>query len=208
MHGRFITIEGPDGSGKTTVTHEVVERLKLEGVDVIHTREPGGIDIAEQIRDIILNPKNTNMDAKTEALLYAASRRQHLVEKVIPAINEGKLVICERFIDSSLAYQGAGREIGIDAVYEMNRFAIEDLMPHLTIFIDVLPEVGIHRINKNRMDKDRLDMEGSEFHKRVYEGYNEVKERFKDRIIVVDGHQPLDVVIDEVYSIIQDQIKE
>lgn len=208
MNGLFITIEGPDGSGKTTVTHEVIKRLQEEGIDVIHTREPGGIDIAEQIRRIILNPKNTKMDAKTEALLYAASRRQHLVEKVIPALKSGKLVICERFVDSSLAYQGAGREIGIDAVYEMNQFAIEDVMPNLTIFIDVDPEVGIARINRNRADKDRLDMEGTEFHKRVYKGYEHVKERFKDRIVVVDGNQPLDEVIDSVYAIIKERIKE
>ena len=118
------------------------------------------------------------------------------------------MVICERFVDSSLAYQGAGREIGIDAVYEMNQFAIEDVMPNLTIFIDVDPEVGIARINRNRADKDRLDMEGTEFHKRVYKGYEHVKERFKDRIVVVDGSQPLDEVIDSVYAIIKERIKE
>lgn len=208
MNGLFITIEGADGSGKTTVTHEVVKRLKETGIDVIHTREPGGIDIAEQIRDIILNPDNKEMDAKTEALLYAASRRQHLVEKVIPALNEGKLVISERYIDSSLAYQGVGRGIGLEAVYEMNRFATEDLMPHLTIFIDVKPEVGLSRINQNRTNKDRLDLEKTDFHRRVYEGYQQVKDRFKDRITVVDGNQSLEQVIEDVLQIIMKKLKE
>lgn len=207
MQGLFITIEGPDGSGKTTVTKEVVRRLQLNHIDVIHTREPGGIDIAEQIRAIILNPANTKMDAKTEALLYAASRRQHLVEKVIPALNEGKLVLCERFVDSSLAYQGAGRSIGIEEVYQMNQFAIDGVMPDLTIFIDVDPEIGISRINQNRTDRDRLDMEGVSFHQRVYEGYQQVKEMFKDRMAMIDGNQALEQVIEQVYSIIVSRIE-
>src|SRR5690606_8213493 len=108
MRGLFITIEGPDGSGKSTIVQEIVKRLDNERIDYVATREPGGIDIAEQIRNIILNPKNKNMDVKTEALLYAASRRQHLVEKILPALNAGKHVICERFVESSLAYQGYG----------------------------------------------------------------------------------------------------
>lgn len=208
MKGLFITIEGTDGSGKTTVAKEVVKRLRQKGIDVIHTREPGGIDIAEQIRSIILNPKNTAMDPKTEALLYAASRRQHLVEKILPALTEGKLVICERYVDSSLAYQGAGREIGIDAVYEINRFATEDVMPHLTILIDVKPEVGLKRISQNRMNKDRLDMEADAFHQRVYEGYQQVKERFKERMVVIDGEQPLEKVIEQVFESIMNRLKE
>ena len=114
MKGLFITFEGPDGSGKTTIATRVVEELKKKGFEVVHTREPGGIDIAEQIRNVILDPKNTRMDGKTEALLYAASRRQHLVERVYPALNNGQIVICERFLDSSLAYQGYGRQLGFD----------------------------------------------------------------------------------------------
>jgi dTMP kinase len=207
MNGIFITIEGPDGSGKTTVTNEVVKKLQVEAIDLIRTREPGGIDIAEQIREIILNPKNTKMDAKTEALLYAASRRQHLVEKVIPGLEAGKLVLCERFVDSSLAYQGAGRGIGIDAVFAINQFAIDQVMPDLTIFLDVDPEVGINRINQNRTVKDRLDMEKVEFHERVYQGYEQVKTMFHDRIVVVDANLPLAEVIEEVYQIIMKRIK-
>ena len=128
--GSFIVIEGPDGSGKTTIALRLKEILS-EKYDIVHTREPGGIDIAEQIRNIILDPKKTAMEAKTEALLYAASRRQHLVEKVIPALKRGSIVLCERFVYSSLVYQGYARGLGIDAVYDINRFAIGDTKPDL-----------------------------------------------------------------------------
>lgn len=207
MKGIFITIEGPDGSGKTTVTNKVAEKLAAANIDFIRTREPGGIDIAEQIREVILKPANTKMDARTEALLYAASRRQHLVEKVIPALEAGKVVICERFLDSSLAYQGEGRQIGIEPVYRINEFAIDGVMPDLTIFIDVDPEVGLARIAQNRNIKDRLDLEQADFHYRVYQGYQKVKELFRDRIVVVDGNQDLDQVVDEVYAIIRRKIE-
>lgn len=208
MNGLFITIEGPDGSGKTSVIKEVSKELEKHHIDFITTREPGGIGIAEQIRDVILDPKNTAMDAKTEALLYAASRRQHLVEKVIPALEAGKVVISDRFVESSLAYQGVGREIGINEIYQINRFAIDDLMPELTIFLDITPEVGISRINQNRKNKDRLDMESLEFHERVYEGYETIKEMFKDRMIIVDANRTLEVVAKDVYTIIINKIKE
>ncbi len=207
MKGLFITIEGPDGSGKTTIVQELTKRLETSKINYIITREPGGIDIAEQIRKIILNPKNTTMDAKTEALLYAASRRQHLVEKVLPALKAGIHVICERFVDSSLAYQGYGREIGIDAVYSINKFAIDNIMPDTTIFLDIKPNEGLKRIKQNRNNLDRLDLEGIEFHQRVYEGYEIVKEMFKDRIIVVDANKPKAEVVDAVYEIINHKIK-
>ncbi|HEY8365346.1 MAG TPA: dTMP kinase [Haloplasmataceae bacterium] len=207
MKGLFITIEGPDGSGKTTIVKEIDERLNQVNINHITTREPGGIDIAEQIRSIILNPNNKAMDAKTEALLYAASRRQHLVEKILPALNSGVHVICERFVESSLAYQGCGRQIGIDEVYSINKFAIDDILPDITIFLDIAPDVGLSRIKHNRQNLDRLDLESIEFHKRVYEGYQKVKEIFKERIIVVDANRDLDIVIDEVYKIIYHKIK-
>lgn len=201
MKGYFITLEGPDGSGKTTVADAVVEKLKKQGIEVVHTREPGGIDIAEQIRNVILDPKNTAMDAKTEALLYAASRRQHLVEKVFPAVKAGKIVICERFVDSSLAYQGYARSIGIDEVLSINLFAIDNTFPDLTIYLDVDEQTGLNRLS-NRSFKDRLDQESIEFHHRVNEGYKEVLKRYKDRISVVDASQELDKVVDDTYQLI------
>ena len=137
MTGKFITLEGPEGSGKTTVSKELAKILNESGYKVLLTREPGGVDIAEQIRNVILDKKNTKMDARTEALLYAAARRQHLVEKVLPALKEGYIVLCDRFVDSSLAYQGVARNLGIDEVYNMNLFAINDVMPDKTLFFDI-----------------------------------------------------------------------
>jgi len=196
MKGLFITFEGPDGSGKTTVATAVCERLAEMGYDVIHTREPGGIAISEDIRKIILDPKNTMMDAKTEALLYAASRRQHLVEKVFPAMEEGKIVICERFLDSSLAYQGFGRQLGFDEVLSINLFAIDNTYPDMTIYLDVDEQVGLDRLS-NRDFKDRLDQESIDFHHRVSQGYREVLRRFSDRITIVDASASKEEVIEE-----------
>ncbi len=208
MKGFFITFEGPDGSGKTTVATEVCARLKELGYDVIHTREPGGIAISEDIRSIILDPKNTMMDAKTEALLYAASRRQHLVEKVFPAVKEGKIVICERFLDSSLAYQGYGRQLGFDEVLSINLFAIDNTYPDMTIYLDVDEEIGLSRL-ADRSFKDRLDQESVDFHHRVSEGYREVLRRFKDRITVIDASKTKEEVIEasmkEILRLINDQ---
>ena len=193
--GFFITFEGPDGSGKTTVSTAVAKRLQEKGIDTVYTREPGGIEIAEQIRSVILDPANTAMDSKTEALLYAAARRQHLIEKVLPALAAGKVVICDRFVDSSLAYQGVGRNLGIEEVLSINEFAIEGHWPDKTLYLDLTAQQGRDRI-AGRQNKDRLDQEKIDFHLRVCEGYQQVRERFHDRMIVIDASKPLDQVID------------
>ena len=207
--GLFITIEGPEGSGKTTVAKKVVEQLQNEGFKVLYTREPGGVGIAEKIRDIILDVNNTNLDPRSEALLYAASRRQHLVEKVLPALNDGCIVICDRFVDSSLAYQGHARKIGIDEIYDINMFAIDKYWPDITILLDIDPEIGLQRIMKNRQDEvNRLDLEGLNFHNLVHEGYQIIKEKYASRITLVDGNQTPEVVFDSVYKIIKDKINE
>lgn len=206
--GLFITIEGPDGSGKTTVAKQVVDKLIEEGYEVVHTREPGGIEIAEEIRNVILDPKNTAMDGKTEALLYAASRRQHLVEKVIPALKENKIIICDRFLDSSLAYQGHARGLGIDEVLSINNFAIDGYLPDLTIYLDVDENIGLARVNSRNESKDRLDSESVSFHHLVVEGYKKVIERFKDRIKVVDASKSIDEVVAETLKIINNYIND
>lgn len=204
--GLFITFEGPDGSGKTTVSTYVVQQLTALGYDIIHTREPGGVDIAEQIRQVILDPKNTKMDVKTEVLLYAASRRQHLVEKILPALNQGKIVICDRFVDSSLAYQGVGRGVGFDEVYTVNRFAIDDHLPDLTIYLDLSAQAGLNRI-ADRKYLDRLDQEKVAFHESVVEGYQEVLRRFKDRVVVVNANQEIALVQKEAYAAVLKKVK-
>lgn len=203
--GIFITLEGPDGCGKSTIADLLEEELIKLGKEVVHTREPGGIDIAEQIRSVILDPKNTKMDARTEALLYAASRRQHLVEKVIPALNDGKVIICERFLDSSIAYQGYGREIGAEEIIKINEFAIEGFMPAMTLFLDIDEEEGLKRI-ENRSFKDRLDQESIDFHHRVKQGYEAVKTLFPERIKIVDASKTIDEVKNTCLKLILDKL--
>lgn len=203
--GIFITLEGPDGCGKSTIADLLEEELVKLGKEVVHTREPGGIDIAEQIRSVILDPKNTKMDARTEALLYAASRRQHLVEKVIPALNDGKVIICERFLDSSIAYQGYGREIGAEEIIKINEFAIEGFMPAMTLFLDIDEEEGLKRI-ENRSFKDRLDQESIDFHHRVKQGYEAVKTLFPERIKIVDASKSIDEVKNTCLKLILDKL--
>jgi dTMP kinase len=203
LNGKFITFEGPEGSGKTSVIKGIKQYFDDNKIDYITTREPGGIRIAEDIRDIILNRDNVEMDARAEALLFAAARGQHLAEKVIPALQEGKIVICDRFIDSSLAYQGHARGLGIDEVYAINKFAIGDVMPDLTIFIDVPPKVGLKRVFDNIRKVDRLDLEDITFHEKVYEGYQLLAERFQNRFKIIDGTNSKEQVIQDTIDVIK-----
>ncbi|MFD2681367.1 dTMP kinase [Bacillus seohaeanensis] len=201
--GLFITVEGPEGAGKSTVLSQLGQKLVEDGHHVVQTREPGGISIAEQIREVILNKENIEMDERTEALLYAAARRQHLVEKVIPAVKEGAIVICDRFIDSSLAYQGHARGIGMDEVLEINQFAIKDTMPDLTLYFDISPEIGLQRIKKHSgREVNRLDLEKIEFHEKVREGYHILLKKFPDRMKTIDASQPIDHVLKDSYDIV------
>ncbi|WP_282938216.1 dTMP kinase [Paenibacillus sp. RC67] len=197
--GYFLTVEGCEGAGKTSVIERMTEYLSSLGHDTISSREPGGIDIAEQIRATILDKRNTKMEGRTEALLYAASRRQHLVEKILPSLAEGKVFICDRFIDSSLAYQGYARGLGIDEVLTINQFAIDNVFPDLTIYLDVAPEEGLRRIHA-RSDREinRLDLESLAFHQKVREGYLILAERFEDRIVSVDANGNMDEVFESV----------
>ncbi|WP_416324973.1 dTMP kinase [[Eubacterium] hominis] len=204
--GLFITFEGSDGSGKTTISMKAYEKLKEMGYPVLYTREPGGIDIAEQIRKVILDPKNTAMDARCEALLYAASRRQHLIEKVLPALEQNMIVLCDRFVDSSLVYQGIARGIGVDEVYQINEFAIEGHLPDATVFLDVSLETGLARV-ANRGNLDRLDSEGIAFHEMVAKGYEWIKEEFKDRMHIVDANQDIDQVLKQTIATLQEIIE-
>ena len=199
----FITFEGGECSGKTTVINAISEEFKKRNIDFIVTREPGGIRIAEDIRNLILDVKNTDMTPECEALLYAASRMQHLTQKVIPAIKDNKIVLCDRFLDSSLAYQGYARGLGMENILNVNSFAL-NYLPELTIFIDVTPEVALKRMfNKDRGGKcDRLDQEKIDFHENVYKGYHELLKMYPDRIVRVDGNKSLDEVVNDCKNIV------
>ena len=205
MAGVFITFEGGEGSGKTTIANMIQKTLAQEGYHVVLTREPGGVEIAEKIRDIIHDVKYINMDRKTEALLYAASRRQHLVEKVIPALENDAIVICDRFVDSSLVYQGIASGIGIDEVYQMNLFANENILPKRTIFFDIQPEDGLKRVyaNKDR-EVNRLDLESIDFHRKVYQGYLSLCDKFPNRIVKIDASLDIDHVYQQVLKKIRE----
>lgn len=204
--GRFITFEGPEGSGKTTVIHRVYEKLNQD-YDILLTREPGGIKISEAIRNLLLD-SNDDMDERTEALLFAAARRQHLVEKILPQLNKGGAVLCDRFVDSSLSYQGYAREIGVEEVKAINEFAIDNLYPDLTLYFDVPAEVGLNRIKDNQRNANRLDNEKIEFHHKVTEGYKKLIAEYPDRIKVIDATQPLEKVVEDAYSTIVKYLKQ
>lgn len=210
MSGIFISIEGPEGSGKTTLINALVPKLKSSSrADIIATREPGGIKISEQIRRIILDPENSEMDARTEALLFAASRRQHLVEKVMPALEADKLVIADRYVDSSLAYQGQARKLGISVIAELNEFATDGLLPQLTLLLDLDPETGLKRIMQHRQDEiNRIDMESIAVHQLVRHGFLNVLELYPERIKKIDARQTPDKILEEAYQLIVNRFPE
>ena len=197
MKGLFISFEGGEGSGKSSAITAVKNRLEADGYKVVITREPGGVSVSEQIRNVLL-AVNNQMSKETEALLYAASRVEHLYSKVIPLVNDGYIVLSDRYIDSSLAYQGYARGIGIEKVLEINMFA-KAYLPKVTYFFDVRPEVGLERI-KGRDKIDRLDLEEFGFHKKVYDGYKEVCRLYPERVKSINGERALDLIIDEVYN--------
>ncbi|MCW6653042.1 dTMP kinase [Aerococcaceae bacterium NML210727] len=205
--GKFITFEGPDGAGKTSVMQSVADYFRKKNqYTIMMTREPGGNPIAEQIRNIILDVNHTAMDARTEALLFAAARRQHLVEKVLPALSEGQLVLCDRFVDSSLVYQGVARRLPVEQVWQINQFAIENYLPDLTLVLDVPAEVGLARIYANRSDEvNRLDRESVEFHHLVRQAFLDLAAK-EERMIVIDATQPLEAVVAQCIQIIESNL--
>ncbi len=201
--GYLISLEGGEGAGKTTILEKLVEYLETKHIEYITTREPGGVHISEQIREIILDKDNVDMDPKTEALLFAAARRQHLVQKVIPALEAGQIVFMDRYVDSSLIYQGYVRGMGVEEVFELNQYAIEDLLPDVTLYFDLSPEVGLGRINKDETrEVNRLDLEKGSFHHKVREGYLMLKDKF-DRIEVIDAEKDIDEVFSQVVDVLK-----
>lgn len=207
--GLLVSLEGPDGAGKSSVLEALVPILEENGHQVVTTREPGGVPISEAIREVILDQKNTEMDGKTELLLYIASRRQHLIEKVLPALESGKLVIMDRFIDSSVAYQGFGRGLGVSDIEWLNRFATDGLKPDVTLYFDLDVEEGLARIarNKNR-EVNRLDLEGLDMHRRVRQGYLYALENEPDRIIKIDASQTLESVVQDSLAVLNKRLND
>ena len=199
----FITIEGPEGSGKTTAVDYAVNKLLEMNYQIVRTREPGGTPIAEQIRNVVLDKSNIAMDKRTEALLYAASRRQHLVEKIWPALKEGKIVVCDRYLDSSLAYQGGARELGIDNVLNVNLFATEGTFPDLTLLFDLDPEIGLARIQANaNREVNRLDLEKLEFHRMVRSTFLDLAKRYPERYVIIDASKDRQAVAEATLNAI------
>lgn len=204
MTGIFISLEGPDGSGKSTAAKKILPQLQqLSTQEVVLTREPGGSAIAEQLRDIILDVHNSAMDARTEALLYAAQRRQHIVDVILPALQANKIVLSDRYIDSSVAYQGAGRQLGMQEICQLNLFATQKLLPQLTLYFDIPPAVGLKRIQQKRAQAaDRLEKEQLDFHQRVTAAYQQLIKQDADRIVKIDALQTPDQVVADCLAII------
>lgn len=208
--GIFISLEGPEGAGKTSVLEALLPQLKEMGCELLTTREPGGVAISEKIREVILDKGHTAMDAKTELLLYIASRRQHLAEKVLPALGQGTWVLQDRFIDSSVAYQGYGRGLAVDDVEWLNQFATDGLKPDLTLYFDIDVKEGLARIARDQeREVNRLDLEGLDLHERVRQGYLTILEKEPERVVKIDASQPLEQVVADSLAVIKERfIKE
>ena len=206
--GILITLEGPEGAGKTTILQQILPILTQVGVAILTTREPGGIRIAENIREIILAPENTAIDGKTELLLFAAARKQHLNEKVRPALAGGEIVIIDRFIDSSVAYQGYARGIDVADVEMINNFATDGLLPDLTLYFDVDTEIGLSRVMSGNREVNRLDLEAEEMHQKVRAGYQAIAKANPERIVTIDASQTIDQVVSTTLSTLQSRFPE
>lgn len=206
--GIFISLEGPDGAGKTSVLEALIPILEAKGQAFVTTREPGGVAVAEKIRDVVLDPKHTEIDEKTELLLYIASRRQHLVECILPALDRGEMVLVDRFIDSSVAYQGFGRGLKVADIDWLNDFATDGLKPDLTLYFDIEAEEGLARIAKSKeRGADRLDRESVEWHQRVREGYLSILEKEPNRVRKIDASQPLEKVVADTLAVLAERVE-
>lgn len=203
--GLFITFEGPDGSGKSTQIEKLSLFFRERGQDVVVTREPGGTPIGEKIRAIILDKENTEMNPMTEALLYAASRAQHVAAVIKPALEKGSIVICDRFADSSMAYQGFGRKLG-DSVEKINHYAVMDCVPDITFLLKLNPKIGSDRIREN--ERDRMELEKAQFHQDVYQGYMELEKKYSDRIVGIDADRSIEEISSDILARVEQIINE
>ena len=203
-NGKFITFEGCDGCGKSTQLSLLIDYLKENGVPHIFTREPGGGKISEAIRGILLSGKNTEMSDECEALLYAAARAQHIKDRVEPALQEGKLVVCDRYVDSSFAYQAYARGLGMEFVEKINAFALEGFLPDVTVFFDLSPKEAFAR-KKGADEDDRMELAGLAFHERVYEGYLALAKKYPDRFVVINARKGIEEIASEVLTVLKEK---
>ena len=207
MNGKLIVFEGPDGSGKTTILKNVNQKLTEQGYDIRVVREPGGTEISEKIREIIIDNDNINMAAKTESLLFAASRAQLVEEKIRPGLEKGEIILCDRFVLSSLLYQGVGRGLGIDEVKKINDFATGDINPDLTIFFNIDYKTALIRKRAN-FSPDRLENEEFDFHKKIFDAYLDMAKLYQDEICEIDASKSIDEVsksaLDLILNILED----
>jgi len=201
----FITFEGPDGSGKTTQARMLVEYLQARGLPVIYTREPGGTEISEQIREVILSTRNLAMQNETEVLLFSAARAQIVAELIRPALAAGKIVVCDRYADSTLAYQGYGLGLDLEALRAITKFATRGLVPDLTFYIDVPVQVGLER--RHQGETNRLDQKDVEYHARVRHGYLELAKAEPARFVVIDGRESIEEVQDKIRARMSEELK-
>lgn len=207
MKGLFISLEGPDGCGKSTQIAFMKHYLESKGYDVIETREPGGTDISEQIRRIILDKNNMKMQDMTELLLYAAARAQLVGEIIKPALEAGKIVICDRFVDSSAVYQGIARGLTVDTVYEVNAYALQNMLPDVTFFLDMPAVEGIRR-KHNQQELDRMELQNADFHEKVVEGYRQLAQTQKERIVTIDAMKSIEVIRTEIEQKLKELLKQ
>ena len=203
--GYFITLEGADGCGTTTQSRLLQEYLEQQGYEVVWTREPGSIGLGQRIRELLLY-YDGEVAPRCEAFLFLADRSQNIEHVIKPAVAEGKIVICDRFVDSSAVYQGIARGMGIDLVYEVNRYAIGKTMPDITILLDIPGSTGIQR-KKKQGELDRMELETASFHDKVSEGYRILAEKFPERIKKLDGTQPIEVIFDQIKEIVKNIIQ-
>ncbi|NGX61283.1 MAG: Thymidylate kinase [Chlamydiae bacterium] len=206
--GLFLTIEGGEGSGKTTLVQGVVDALEKRGYTVLRTREPGGTALSERLRELVLSPDiDCSISEKTELFLFLTSRIQHFEEKILPALRRGEVVICERFHDSSIAYQGGARHLGMGYVEELCTLSTEGIQPDCTLFLDLDPKVGRERLETSRGEKiDRLEREPLQFHQEVRQGYLHLADKHHDRISVLDASLSQEEVLKAALSAIESKL--
>lgn len=205
--GTFITFEGPDGSGKTSQMQKVVSWLEKQSLPILQTREPGGTRIGEKIRDVLHDTEHVEMSSQAEILLYSASRAQIVSELILPALHAGKIVLCDRYYDSTYAYQGYGRGLDLDALRQITEFATQHLRPDVTLYLDVKPEVGLQRRMSGGGEINRLDREALSFHQRVREGYLQLVEQEPDRWRVIDANQEFGAVMNDIRTVLRRELK-